>query len=329
MRVLVTGSAGRLGRSVVTALASAGHEVTGVDLRPGEPAGCAAVLPADVSDLGEAYDVLSRFRPQAVVHLAAIATPFGRTDGLTYRVNTQAAFNVCQAAVRNGADRVVVASSPTVIGYGDPGAAWSPAYLPLDEDHPARPWNAYSLSKLAAEQTMRTFAAAAGEAVRFAAVRPCFVVPPEEWAGAPSQTGHTIAERLDDPALSGAALFNYLDARDGGEMVTRLLHALPEIPNGEVFFAGATDALARKPLAELLPEVHPATAGAAQALTGSAPAFSSAKAERLLGWRARRSWRTELRDPSAGDGPTWPAGDTGHAPEHPGEPAGTSGAGPA
>ena len=36
-RTLVTGSAGRLGRSVVTALAEAGHEVIGVDTRAGHP----------------------------------------------------------------------------------------------------------------------------------------------------------------------------------------------------------------------------------------------------------------------------------------------------
>ncbi|MDB1088479.1 NAD(P)-dependent oxidoreductase [Streptomyces sp. ACA25] len=295
MKVLVTGSAGRFGRSVVTALVSAGHEVTGVDLSPGDPGACAAVLPADLADAGQAFEVMARFRPQAVIHLAAIATPFGRTDGLTYRVNTQAAFNVCQAATHSGVQRLVVASSPTVIGYGAPGG-WAPDYLPLDEDHPVRPWNAYSLSKAAAEQTMRTFARAAGDRVRFAAVRPCFVVAPEEWAGAPTQTGHTISDRLNDPALSGQALFNYLDARDGGEMVERLLDALPEIPNGEVFFAGAADALAREPLAGLLPRFHPGTAAAAAALTGADPAFSTAKAERLLGWRAKRSWRTELVD---------------------------------
>ncbi|SFC80845.1 NAD-dependent epimerase/dehydratase family protein [Streptomyces aidingensis] len=301
MRVLVTGSAGRMGRSVVTALASSGHEVIGIDISPGDPAdgACASVLAADVTDLGESFEVMSRYRPEAVVHLAAVATPFGRTDGLTYRVNTQAAFNVCEAAVHTGVRRVIVASSPTVIGYGAPDGSWTPSYLPLDEDHPVRPWNAYSLSKLAAEQTMRTFTAAAGDTVRFAAVRPCFVIPPEEWQGAPTQTGHSLTERLDDPSIAGASLFNYLDARDGGEMVDTLLAALPEIPNGEVFFAGAADALARAPLAGLLPRFHPTTEQAAAVLTGTAPAFSSAKAERLLGWRAKRSWRTELPDAAA------------------------------
>jgi nucleoside-diphosphate-sugar epimerase len=294
-RVLVTGSSGRLGRSVVESLAAAGHEVIGIDLAPGTPDDHATVLPADLTDLGEAYEVLARFRPRAVVHLAAVATPFSRTDALTYRVNTQLAFNVCQAAAHSAVERVVVASSPTVIGYGAPHG-WSPSYLPIDEEHPVAPWNAYSLSKLAAEETMRMLARAAGDRVRFAAVRPCFVVPPEEWAGAPTQTGHTIRERLERTDLGGRSLFNYVDARDAAELVRLLLDALPTLPNGEVFFAGAADALAREPLAELLPRHLPETVPHAAVLTGTAPAFSAAKAERLLGWRPKRSWRTEMSD---------------------------------
>ncbi|MBA9004205.1 NAD-dependent epimerase/dehydratase family protein [Thermomonospora cellulosilytica] len=292
-RVLVTGSAGRLGRSVVTSLAAAGHEVIGVDPAPGSPPEAAAVLPADLTDLGEAHSVIARFRPEAVVHLAAIAVPFSRSEATTFRVNTQLAFNVCAACVALGVDRLVVASSPTVIGYGAPGG-WTPSYLPLDEDHPTEPWNAYNLSKLVAEQTMKAFARST-ETTRMAAFRPCFVVAPEEWEGAPTQTGHTITERLERPELGGTSLFNYLDARDAGDFVDALLAGLarPET-NGEVFFAGAADALAREPLAELLPAVMPETKGLASVLTGTAPAFSSAKAERLLGWTAKRSWRTEL-----------------------------------
>jgi nucleoside-diphosphate-sugar epimerase len=291
--VLVTGSAGRLGRSVVTMLAASGHEVIGVDRAPGTPRDAADTLPADLTDLGEAHSVIARFRPGAVVHLAAIAVPFGRTDATTFRVNTQLAFNVCAAAVALDVPKLVVASSPTVMGYGAPGG-WTPSYLPLDEDHPTLPWNVYSLSKLVAEQTMRTFARAAA-GTRMAAFRPCFVVAPEEWEGAPTQSGHTLRERLDRPEIGSASLFNYLDARDAGEFVHALLARLPELEhNGEVFFAGAGDALAREPLAELLPRFFPQTKGPAAALTGTAPAFSSAKAGRLLGWTAKRGWRTEL-----------------------------------
>ena len=104
MRTLVTGSSGRLGRSVVAALREAGHEVIGVDIAP--PA-----FPADLTDLGETYGVMTRFRPDAVVHLAAVAVPFSRTDASTFRINTQLAYNVCEAATATGVGRLVLASS--------------------------------------------------------------------------------------------------------------------------------------------------------------------------------------------------------------------------
>ncbi|WP_157247743.1 NAD-dependent epimerase/dehydratase family protein [Nonomuraea typhae] len=288
-RTLVTGSAGRLGRSVVTALAAAGHEVIGIDRAPGTPPQAAATMPADLTDLGEAFEVMTRFRPDSVVHLAAIAVPFSRSDAVTFRVNTQLAFNVCESAVRSGVERVVVASSPTVIGYGTPG--WTPSYLPIDEDHPLAPWNAYGLSKQVAEEVVRSYARTAG--TRLAVFRPCYVVAPEEWEGAPTQQGHTMAERLDRPELAGVSLFNYIDARDAAAFVQALLDGLPRIPNGEVFFAGAADALTREPLSEVLPKVVPSTSGLADSLGDVV--FSCKKAERLLGWRAARSWRTELR----------------------------------
>ncbi|SDK10054.1 Nucleoside-diphosphate-sugar epimerase [Nonomuraea maritima] len=292
-RVLVTGSAGRLGRSVVTALAAAGHEVVGVDRAPGTPPEAAVAFPADLTDTGEAFEVMARFRPESVIHLAAIATPFSAPESVIFKVNTQLAFNVCEASAAMGVAGVVIASSPTVIGYGAPGG-WAPSYLPIDEEHPVKPWNAYNLSKVVVEQTMKAFATASG--TRMAAVRPCFVIPPEEWAGAPTQSGHTVRERLDRPELGGVSLFNYIDARDAADLITVLTEALPELPTGEVFFAGAADALARKPLADLLPQVVPGTEPFAAGLTGTLPAFSTVKAERLLGWRPRRSWRSELKE---------------------------------
>jgi hypothetical protein len=57
---------------------------------------------------------------------------------------------------------------------------------------------------------------------------------------------------------------------------------------------GAADALATQPLAELLPRFIPGSERLAAGLTGDAPAFSIAKADRLLGWRPWRSWRGEL-----------------------------------
>jgi UDP-glucose 4-epimerase len=296
LRILVTGGAGRLGRSVVAALAGAGHEVLSVDRD------AAAGLPVkqvalDLTDRTAADDVFARFAPDAVIHLAAISVPFSAPEHVIYETNTRLAFTVFEAAATAGVSLVLAASSPTVIGYGSP-SGWLPTALPIDETHELAPWNAYSLSKQAIENAAAMFARAAGDVTRFGVFRPCFVISPEEWHGAPTQQGHTVLERLQRPELAAVSLFNYVDSRDAADFVLAWLAHAGAVPNGAVFFVGAADALATLPLAELVPRYLPGSSELAASLTGDLPAFSSAKAERLLGWRASRSWRNELPDAS-------------------------------
>ncbi len=291
IRIVVTGGGGRLGRSVVAGLREAGHTVISVD-RQADAADPDSAQ-ADLLDAEAARAVFTRSAADALIHLAAIATPFSAPEPTILKTNTMLAYTVVQAAIEAGIGRVIVASSPTVYGYGSP-AGWVPESLPLDETSPTRPWNAYSLSKLGAENVMAMFAAQLGDQVRLAAFRPCFVIAPEEWRGALTQQGHTVAARLADPALSAPALFNYLDARDAASFILRLLDRMDAIPNGETFIVGADDALAEQPLAELMPHYHPGTGPAAAALTGTSPAFSNAKARRLLGWSPEHTWRDEL-----------------------------------
>lgn len=296
-RIFVTGGSGRLGRSVVAGLAQAGYEVISVD-RDAIPLD---QLPAGVvqatGDLlvpGEALRLLKETKPDAVIHLAAIAVPFSAPEEVIFVTNTRLAFAVISAATELGIGKIITASSPTALGYGCP-AGWLPDSFPLDERTTPKPWNAYALSKLIAEQTVQMFAAAQGEKIRYAAFRPCYVISPEEWEGAPTQQGHTVAERLADPALSAPALFNYVDARDVADFLDVLLQKMDTIPNGETFFVGAADALATAPLAELMPRFLPGSEALAAGLTGTSPAFSITKARDLLGWEPQRSWRTELK----------------------------------
>ncbi len=299
LRILVTGSQGRLGRSTVEHLRGAGHEAVGVDVQTGAH----TELAADLTDAAAALDVVGRVRPHAIVHLAAIAVAFSAPEHTIMATNSALAFNLCQAGAEHGVDAVAVASSPTLIGYGNPHG-WQPAYLPIDEDHPVAPWHAYGLSKVVAEETVRTFSRASGGRTSFSAVRPCYVIAPEEWEGAPTQQGQTVQERLDNPEHAAVALFNYIDARDAAALFERVVTDGRDAANGEVFFASAPDALATRPLSELLPRFHPGTEEAAAHLGEGQPAFSSDKARRLLGWEARRSWRSELIAGAApADGP--------------------------
>ncbi|WP_424447118.1 NAD-dependent epimerase/dehydratase family protein [Microbacterium arborescens] len=301
--IVVTGGAGRLGRSLVEGLVDAGHRVISYDRAVSnapELRGADQVA-IDLLDAQATTAALRAQRASTVIHLAAIAVPFSAPEDVIMRTNAALAVSVLGGAVAAGVPQIVAASSPTVLGYGAP-RGWVPDRFPLDEDTPPAPWNSYALSKLLIEQTMRMLHRQTGDDVRFAAFRPCYVIAPEEWRGAPTQQGHTVRDRLDDPSLSAPALFNYVDARDVASFADALLAALPAIPNAETFFVGADDALARKPLAELIPRFHPGTERAAAVLTGTTPAFSNAKARRLLDWAPRHSWRTALVDaPSSPD----------------------------
>ncbi|MGP9488404.1 NAD-dependent epimerase/dehydratase family protein [Glutamicibacter sp. 363] len=296
-KVIITGGSGRLGRAVVAGFAHAGHHVVSLDRTlPEDPLDGVDYRSVDLLDAAATCALFKEATPQAVVSLAAMAVPFMAPEEVLLRTNATIAHNVTSAAVESGATRVVLASSPSIMGYGAPGG-WKPGKLPLDETETPRPWHAYGLSKYVAEQIGAMFAAKMGPAstVKFASFRPCYVIAEEEWAGAITQQGHTVAERLADPKLSAPALFNYVDARDVTDFLLLLLERFDRVENGSVFFVGAKDAMATSPLSELIPEIYPELAELAANLTGDSPAFSIEKARSVIGWEPKRSWRTELK----------------------------------
>ncbi len=77
MRILVTGSTGKVGRHVVQSFLAKGDFVIGIDLARGvfdtpletDPS---VYMQADLLDAGAVYSCISRFTPDAVVHVAAI-----------------------------------------------------------------------------------------------------------------------------------------------------------------------------------------------------------------------------------------------------------------
>lgn len=175
--VIVTGGAGRLGRSVVERLAPK-CRVTVLDIvAPAEPVPGARYVTASITD----YEAVRRaFAGQdAVVHLAAIPNPRTAPAPVTFNTNVQGAWVVLQAAEDAGVRRVSVASSDSVFGLSYNPPDWPPQYLPVDEAHPCRPTEFYSLSKQVTETIAASYAAR--RKLEVFAIRPVHIVFPPEY----------------------------------------------------------------------------------------------------------------------------------------------------
>ncbi|MBM7829836.1 UDP-glucose 4-epimerase [Agromyces cerinus] len=126
-RVLVTGGAGFLGSSAVSALS--GHPdvelVVAGDVRTpaNVPAGV-VVEQCDVTDAANVAAVVRDHRIDTIVHLAAIVNPGGLSEDIEYRVDVEGTRNVLDAAVAFGVTRIVVSSSGAAYGYHADNPEW-------------------------------------------------------------------------------------------------------------------------------------------------------------------------------------------------------------
>src|SRR5919198_6602095 len=100
MRILVTGSSGWLGRTLVPRLKRDGHHVVGLDIRSGP--GTSVV--ASVADRDAIERAIAADEVTAVVHAAALHKPdIARNPaGDFVAVNVQGTLNLLEAAVEAG-----------------------------------------------------------------------------------------------------------------------------------------------------------------------------------------------------------------------------------
>ena len=99
---------------------------------------------------------------------------------MTFGTNVQGAWAVCQAAEEAEVKRIVVASSDSVFGLSYNPPDWPPQFLPVDETHPTRPSEFYSLSKRVTETIAESYAARGK--LEVLVIRPVHVVFPEEYS---------------------------------------------------------------------------------------------------------------------------------------------------
>jgi UDP-glucose 4-epimerase len=167
MRILVTGGAGYIGSVVAEQLLRAGHTVTVLDnlimgWRQAVPAE-AHFVQADTGDEATLNQLFTTHRFEAVMHFAALieAGESVKVPEQYFDNNSLRTLALLRVMLKHKVSRFVFSSTAAV--YGEP------KIVPIPEDHPLSPTNAYGESKLIVEQMLAWMHSAHG--LRYASLR--------------------------------------------------------------------------------------------------------------------------------------------------------------
>lgn len=291
MRILFTGGSGKAGKHVIPYLLDQGHQVLNVDLVPLDHPGVHNLI-ADITSSGQMFNALTSYmgfdelnpgtgvpKFDAVVHFAAVPRILINPDNETFRVNTIGTYNVIEAAVKLGIEKIIVASSETTYGICFSDGETNPHSLPLEENYDIDPMDSYGLSKVVNEKTARSFQRRSGFDIY--ALRIGNVIEPHEYET-------LFPHYFKHPEVRRRNAFCYIDARDLGQIVDLCLKK--DGLGFEVFNAGNDDNSATIPSKELAETYFPGVPftreiGEHEAL------YSNKKIRDVLGFKEQHNWR--------------------------------------
>ena len=278
MKIAVTGGNGDMGRHLIPYLLEQNHTVVSIDRTVAStfPATYTPGLDSMVADTRNFGELVGCLRGcDALVHLAAIRSPFNHPDPVVYADNTTSSYNALSAAATLGIKRVCLASSINATG-----AAFSRSprfdYFPLDEKHPTYAEDPYSLAKWVLEQQADAFARRY-EWMTIASLRPHWLLESRERA---LEVSVMVGE------LSARHLWAYTLFSEANRAC--LLSLTADFAGHEVFYIVAPHTTAPESSLELAQKYYPATEIRGN-LSDHAGFFSCEKAERLLGWKHKEN----------------------------------------
>ncbi|WP_276299692.1 NAD-dependent epimerase/dehydratase family protein [Halorussus lipolyticus] len=278
--VVVTGGLGRSGRWIADLLAEEDWRVVCVDTtHPGWEIDARENLDfrsADLTNRGEALDLLADLNPDAVVHWAALPSPTRHAGGRVFETNVLSAYNVLVGAGRADA-RIAWASSESAYGFAFAEEKRLPERLPIREAHAVRPEDPYGTSKVVGEEVAKMVTRRFG--VPVASIRPSWIQYPGEYE---------CVEARENLANGAGNFWSYVDVRDVASIVSRALDA--DFSGHEPFHAAAGDNYLEMPIEDALAEFFGGLPDDCN-VSGDDSALSVAKADEVLDWHPEYSWR--------------------------------------
>ena len=290
MRILFTGGSGKAGKHSINYLVEHGHSLLNLDQVNLEHPKVLTRF-ADITDAGQVFDVMGSYanydeldkaigipKFDAVVHFAAIPRLLMTSDNECYRVNTLGTYNVIDAAIKMGVQKVIFASSETTYGICFADGELKPNYLPIDEEHPTIPEDSYAMSKVVNEATAKSFQRRSG--IDIYGLRINNVIEPHEYI-------ENFPKFLKDPDLRRRNIFSYIDARDLGQMVQKCLNT--DGLGFQIFNASNDDHSVGLSSKELIDRYYNNIPIQSDKIPQSF--YSNEKAKRLLGFKPEHCWR--------------------------------------
>jgi len=180
-------------------------------------------IKGQLTNLADCMRAITLSRATCIIHLAALPFTSDQQPGrqwmpqmfpedTTMQSNVMGTYYLMDAARRLGIKKVIFASSYYTLGLGFriSKKPYVVEYLPIDEDHPQRPEDTYSLSKLMGEEILKAYARAYD--IKCYALRLMGVSYPYH----PYELGVSIADKKAPDHRGGpnGTTGQYADARD-------------------------------------------------------------------------------------------------------------------
>jgi UDP-glucose 4-epimerase len=298
MKVLVTGSSGRLGPFVIRDLINAGHEVVLFSRKsPAPEFSHLSFILGDITNFDDCQKAVQG-GIDAIQHLAAqpwpVDHPRERTQAdqqgipfdMTMRSNIMGTYYLLQAALQKNIEIFVMTGSNCALGHGYriSQRPFPFRYFPVDEQHPSDVEDSYSYSKLAGEELLASYTRAYG--MRTYSIRAAGICDEER--------RRDIARDASPEKSWSDWLWCWVGSEDVASAHRLLMERAHEIEPHGAYFCNSDDTTALEPSLELLRCYKPELAALVKDLPEHSSFLSNQRLKDVVGWEHKTSWRQYL-----------------------------------